>query len=179
MRRALTLSSFCFLARAFESSGDGGEVRANAGKIDRPDFRMEEQMKIVYSVAVPVILLGMLVGVSNAQDSKSPDSKPPAKALTVPSSRNRTPRGVRSATTRERATSASSSSASLCASGSEMLSVVSARPIGGFPDTSEPDRSESSPREPDDPPGDRRLSAARLACDNRAVHRLRSLPRSG
>ena len=40
-------------------------------------------MKIVYSVAVPVILLGMLVGVSNAQDSKSPDSKPPAKALTV------------------------------------------------------------------------------------------------
>jgi len=62
----------------FESSGDGGEVRANAGKINRPDLRMEEQMKIVYSVAVPMILLGMSVGVSNAQESK-----PSAKALTV------------------------------------------------------------------------------------------------
>lgn len=78
MRRAFALSSFCLLAKVFESSGDGGEVRANAGKINRPDLRMEEQMKIVCSVAVPVILLGMLVGTSNAQESK-----PSAKALTV------------------------------------------------------------------------------------------------
>ena len=69
---------FVFWRKCLSPRRDGGEVRANAGKINRPDLRMEEQMKIVCSVAVPVILLGMLVGTSNAQQSK-----PSAKALTV------------------------------------------------------------------------------------------------
>ena len=59
MRRAFALSSF-FFGYGFEPSADGGEVRANAGKITARIFA-EEEMKIVYSVAVPVILLGMLV----------------------------------------------------------------------------------------------------------------------
>ena len=78
MRRAFALSSFYFGRQCWIPSGDGGDVRLNTVKIVRPDFRLEEQMNIKYSVAVPAILLGMLVSTSKAQESK-----PSAKALTV------------------------------------------------------------------------------------------------